>query len=75
MKRNAKGGGENGNPLQDSCLEKSMDRRAWWDAVHEGYTTKHASMSGSGGKWIGSNKQGELKRTKRNAKGHSLGVR
>ena len=20
----------NGNPLQDSCLENSMDRRAWW---------------------------------------------
>jgi len=20
----------NGNPLQYSCLEKSMDRRAWW---------------------------------------------
>ena len=22
-------GGENGNPLQDSCLENSMDRGAW----------------------------------------------
>ena len=24
----------NGNPLQHSCLENSMDRRAWWAAVH-----------------------------------------
>ena len=24
----------NGNPLQYSCLENSMDRGAWWTAVH-----------------------------------------
>ena len=24
----------NGNPLQYSCLEKSMDRRAWWATDH-----------------------------------------
>ena len=24
----------NGNPLQDSCLEASMDRRAWQATVH-----------------------------------------
>ena len=24
----------NGNPLQCSCLENSMDRRAWWATVH-----------------------------------------
>ena len=24
----------NGNPLQDSCLENSMDKGAWWTAVH-----------------------------------------
>ena len=24
----------NGNPLQDSCLEKLMDRGAWWATVH-----------------------------------------
>ena len=24
----------NGNPLQDSCLENSMDRGAWWTTVH-----------------------------------------
>ena len=27
-------GGGNGNPLQYSCLENSMDRGAWWAAVH-----------------------------------------
>ena len=27
-------GGGNGNPLQYSCLGNSMDRRAWWAAVH-----------------------------------------
>ena len=27
-------GGGNGNPLQYSCLENSMDRGAWWDTVH-----------------------------------------
>ena len=24
----------NGNPLQDSCLENSMDKGAWWATVH-----------------------------------------
>ena len=24
-----------GYPLQDSCLENTMDRGAWWAAVHE----------------------------------------
>ena len=27
-------GGWHGNPLQYSCLENSMDRGAWWAAVH-----------------------------------------
>ena len=27
-------GGGNGNPHQNSCLENSMDRKAWWAAVH-----------------------------------------
>ena len=27
-------GEENGNPLQYSCLENSMDRRTWWATVH-----------------------------------------
>ena len=27
-------GGGNGNPLQYSCLEKSMDREAWQATVH-----------------------------------------
>ena len=26
-------GGRNGNPLQCSCLENSMDREAWWATV------------------------------------------
>jgi len=26
--------GENGTPLQYSCLENSMDGGAWWAAVH-----------------------------------------
>ena len=25
-----------GNPLQHSCLENSMDRGAWWATVHQG---------------------------------------
>ena len=28
-------GGENGNPPQYSCLEKPMDRGAWWATVHQ----------------------------------------
>ena len=28
-------GGGNGNPLQYSCLENSMDRGAWWATVQE----------------------------------------
>ena len=27
-------GGGNGNQLQHSCLENSMDRGAWWATVH-----------------------------------------
>ena len=27
-------GGGHGNPLQYSCLENPMDRRAWWTPVH-----------------------------------------
>ena len=27
-------GGRNGNTLQYSCLENSMDRGAWWATVH-----------------------------------------
>ena len=27
-------GERNGNLLQDSCLENSMDRGAWWTTVH-----------------------------------------
>jgi len=28
-------GERNGYPLQYSCLENSMDRRAWWATAHE----------------------------------------
>ena len=38
----------NGNPLQDSCLENSMDRGAWWAMVHgvpRVEATRHAHMS------------------------------
>ena len=27
-------GGGNGNPLQYSCMENSMDRGAWWAKIH-----------------------------------------
>ena len=27
-------GERNGNPLQYSCLENSMDREVWWATVH-----------------------------------------
>ena len=30
----------NGNPLQYSCLENPIDRRAWWATVH-GVTKSH----------------------------------
>ena len=33
-------GGGNGNPLQSSCLENSMDRGAWQDIAH-GVTKSH----------------------------------
>ena len=29
-------GVENGNPLQYSCLDNSVDRGAWWATVHGG---------------------------------------
>ena len=33
----------NGNPLQYSCLENSMDRGAWWATVH-GVTHTHTQV-------------------------------
>ena len=42
-------GGGNGNPLQYSCLECSMNREAWQTTVHGGHkdldTTEHACMT------------------------------
>ena len=37
-------GGGNGNPLQHSCLENSMDRGAWRAAVH-GVTKSRTCLS------------------------------
>ena len=34
----------NGNPLRYSCLENSMDRGAWWAAVH-GVTESWTQLS------------------------------
>ena len=34
----------NGNPLQCSCLENSMDRGAWWATVH-GVTKSQTQLS------------------------------
>ena len=36
-------GEENGNALQYSCLENSMDRGAWWAVVHR--VTKELDMT------------------------------
>ena len=41
-------GAGNGNRLQDSCLKNSMDRRAWWAAVHrvsKSWTLKELSTA------------------------------
>ena len=37
-------GGGHGNPLQDSCLENSMDRGVWWATVH-GVTENQTRLS------------------------------
>ena len=37
-------GEQNGNLLQHSCLENSMDRGAWWAAVH-GVTKNKTRLS------------------------------
>ena len=38
-------GGGNGNPLQYSCLEKPMDRGAWWATVY-GVAKSQTQLSG-----------------------------
>ena len=35
----------NGNPLQYSCLENSMDRGAWWDAAVQGVAKSQTRLS------------------------------
>ena len=37
-------GGENGNPLQYSCLDNPMDRGAWWHTAH--WVTKKLDVTG-----------------------------
>ena len=37
--------GGHGNPLQCSCLENSVDRGAWWAAVH-GVAESRTPLSG-----------------------------
>jgi len=37
-------GGENGNPLQNSCLDNPMNRGAWWAAVQR-VTKSQAQLS------------------------------
>ena len=37
-------GGGNGNPLQYSCLENSMDRGAWW-AIVQGVANSQTRLS------------------------------
>ena len=46
-------GGGNGNPLQYSCLERPMDRGAWWAKVH-GVTKSQTQLSEHVGryKWV-----------------------
>ena len=34
-------GEENGNPLQYSCLENSMERGAWWATIHGVTRVRH----------------------------------
>ena len=37
-------GGENGNPLQCSCLENPRDKGAWWASIH-GVTKSQTGLS------------------------------
>ena len=32
---------KNGNPLQYSCLENSMDKGTWWAAMHGSQKVRH----------------------------------
>ena len=34
----------NGNPLQYSCLENSMDKGAWWAVVHGGHRESNTTV-------------------------------
>ena len=47
-------GGEHGNPLQYSCLENPIDRRAWWAMVHR------IAQSQTGLKWLSTHTRWEV---------------
>ena len=56
----------NGNPLQYSCLDNPMDRRAWWATLH-GVTKSQTQLSSgvsetisSGHCWSHQQKEGHL---------------
>ena len=34
-------GGQNGNPLQYSCLQNPIDREAWWATAHGSQRVRH----------------------------------
>ena len=50
-------GGGNGNPLQYSCLENSMDRGAWWATVHEVIKESDTTEQLSTSEWRSKTKQ------------------
>ena len=44
-------GGRNGNPLQNSCLENSMERGTWWAAAHR--VAKSRTQTSLVVQWLG----------------------
>ena len=57
-------GGGNGNQLQYSCLENSMDRGAWWATVQE--VTKSQTQLSTNKKEIGIRISDRFKRYNKN---------
>ena len=56
-------GGDNGNPLQYSCLENSMDRGPWWATVHGVAKSQTQLACMWHDSWYGSNPSQLLKNT------------
>ena len=54
-------GGENGNPLQYSCLGNPMDRGAWWATVH-GVAKSQTQLQRLGMYWLLVSLQSDWKR-------------